>query len=110
MVITLGQQYNVGEKPTVILYTYINRQAGTPTKGKKIQYIIKQCCNIFWSTRDHISLVKSTNEEHLFVVVMTGSEQGTHFHLLASTSSRDPPFAHHLFSGEYRCLILAGLC
>ena len=25
MVITLGQQYNVGEKPTVILYTYINR-------------------------------------------------------------------------------------
>ena len=33
MVITLGQQYN-GEKPTVILYTYINRHAGTPTKGK----------------------------------------------------------------------------
>ena len=26
----LGQQYNVGEKPTVILYTYINRHAGTP--------------------------------------------------------------------------------
>ena len=24
MEITLGQQYNVGEKPTVILYTYIN--------------------------------------------------------------------------------------
>ena len=30
MEITLGQQYNVGEKPTVILYTYINRHAGTP--------------------------------------------------------------------------------
>ena len=29
MVITLGQQYNVGEKPTVILYTYITRHAGT---------------------------------------------------------------------------------
>ena len=27
MVVTLGQQYNVGEKPTVILYTYINRHA-----------------------------------------------------------------------------------
>ena len=39
MVITLGQQYNVGEKPTVILYTYINRHAGTPTKGKTNQYI-----------------------------------------------------------------------
>ena len=35
MEITLGQQYNnVGEKPTVILllYTYINRHAGTPEK------------------------------------------------------------------------------
>ena len=42
MVITLGQQYNVGEKPSVILYTYINRHAGTPTKGKTKQYIIKQ--------------------------------------------------------------------
>ena len=26
MQITLGQQYNVGEKPTVILYIYINRK------------------------------------------------------------------------------------
>ena len=30
MVVTLGQQYNVGEKPTVTLYTYYtNRHAGT---------------------------------------------------------------------------------
>ena len=28
MVETLGQQYNIGEKPIVILYTYINRHAG----------------------------------------------------------------------------------
>ena len=34
MVVTLGQQYNVGEKPTVILYTYINRHAGTPNITK----------------------------------------------------------------------------
>ena len=34
MQITLGQQYNVGEKPTVILYIYINRPAGTPEKHK----------------------------------------------------------------------------
>ena len=39
MEITLGQQYNVGEKPTVILYTYINRHAGTPEKQQKQ----KQC-------------------------------------------------------------------
>ena len=32
MVVTLNQQYNIGEKPTDILYTYINRHAGTPEK------------------------------------------------------------------------------
>ena len=35
MVVTLGQQYNVGEKPTVILYSYINRHAVTPDKQRK---------------------------------------------------------------------------
>ena len=34
MVVTLGQQYNVGEKSTVLLYTYINRHAGAPSKIK----------------------------------------------------------------------------
>ena len=29
-VVTLGQQYNIGEKPAVILYPYIDRHAGTP--------------------------------------------------------------------------------
>ena len=33
MVVTLDQQYNIGEKPTVMLYTYINRNAGTPEKN-----------------------------------------------------------------------------
>ena len=36
MVVTLGQQYNIGEEPTVMLYTYIfNRHAGTPDKTKQ---------------------------------------------------------------------------
>ena len=35
VVVTLGQKYNVGEKPTlIILYTYINRRAETPSKTK----------------------------------------------------------------------------
>ena len=44
MVVTLGQQYNVGEKPTVVLYSYINRHAGPPnkTKQKTMQYMIKR--------------------------------------------------------------------
>ena len=34
MVVTLGQQYNVGEKPTVILYTYVNHHAEPPSITK----------------------------------------------------------------------------
>ena len=30
MVVILGQQYNVGEKPIVILYTYMNDHAQPP--------------------------------------------------------------------------------
>ena len=42
MVVTLGQQYNVGKKPTVIPYTYINRHAEPPniTKQKTLRYIV----------------------------------------------------------------------
>ena len=39
VVVTLSQQFNIGEKPTVILYTYINRHAKTPEKQQKQ----KQC-------------------------------------------------------------------
>ena len=38
MILTLGQRYNVGEKLTVILVTYINCHAGTPNKTKTTQY------------------------------------------------------------------------
>ena len=34
MVITLGQQYNVGEKPTVVRYICIIRHARTAEKAK----------------------------------------------------------------------------
>ena len=39
MVVTLSQQNYTGEKPTVMLYTYINRHAGTPDKKQK-QYVV----------------------------------------------------------------------
>ena len=41
MVVILGQQYNIGEKPTVMLYTHINRLAGTPEKQRKNKKVIK---------------------------------------------------------------------
>ena len=45
---TLGQQQHVGEKPTVILYTYMNRHAGTPnkTKAKDTMSLDSSICNI----------------------------------------------------------------
>ena len=42
MVATLGQQYNIGEKPTDILYTYINRYAGTLDKYSEDKLIHHQ--------------------------------------------------------------------
>ena len=42
MLVILGQQYNTGEKPSVMMSTYINRHAGTSTKTKTkaLWYII----------------------------------------------------------------------
>ena len=40
MGVTLGRQYNVGEKPIVIMYTYINRHAGTPETQQKQEHSI----------------------------------------------------------------------
>ena len=51
MQITSGQQYNVGEKPTVILYIYINRHAGTDTR-KTLKTNQGQC-----STPSHMVVV-----------------------------------------------------
>ena len=43
-VVTLGQQYDVGEKPTVTLYYDINRHGGTPDKKQKqnTKYVVHQ--------------------------------------------------------------------
>ena len=49
MVVVLGQQCNVGEKPTVILFTaYINRHTGTPEQRQKHTEgldITQSCCS-----------------------------------------------------------------
>ena len=41
-----SQQYHVGEKPTVILYSYINRHAGAPNKTKTKYTISLDCSSI----------------------------------------------------------------
>ena len=41
MVVTFGQQCNIGEKTTVILYNYINRHVGTPKRRQSsLKYIL----------------------------------------------------------------------
>ena len=38
--VTYGQQYNIGEKPTVTLYTYINHHVGTPKQKQTSYYTV----------------------------------------------------------------------
>ena len=46
-VTTSGRQYNIGEKPSVILYTYINLHAGTPKPNSfKSKSSGLQCSNM----------------------------------------------------------------
>ena len=52
MVVTMGQQYNVGEKPTVILYPYINHHAQPP--------IITQQTTVIHSYEDSTNVNNST--------------------------------------------------
>ena len=65
MVVTLllGQQYNTGEKPTVMLYTYINRHVGTPDKNKANIFLVHMCVCVFsvqqttyWNTTTYITM------------------------------------------------------
>ena len=61
MVVTLGQWYNVGEKPTVIMYTYINRHAGPPNKRGGLVIVYDNSMYVYmyvWSS--HIAEYGST--------------------------------------------------
>ena len=40
MVVTFGQQYHVGEKPTVILYAYINHHAQPPVITQHTHFLL----------------------------------------------------------------------
>ena len=40
MVVTLDRQHSTGEKPTVMMYTYISRYARTPDKNKTKTFVV----------------------------------------------------------------------
>ena len=66
MEITLGQQYNnVGEKPPVLLYAYINRHAGTLENIVKT----KQCSTLSHMVAiiNYITWAMNTVQSHYMV-------------------------------------------
>ena len=63
MVVTLGQQYNIGEKPTFILYTYImiamqghQKNSGKKQKQNKTWYIVIIYC--YMGCKDKVTTLK----------------------------------------------------
>ena len=86
MVVTLGQQYNIGEKPTVILYTYINRLAGTPEKQRRqnstpsniIIYCYTGYKDKFTTTTD---IETRTGRTMMWIIFMIQKVQDTVIHL-----------------------------
>ena len=48
MVVTLGQQYNVGERPIDILYTYITSIAMPGHQTRQKQKIIQRCVCVYF--------------------------------------------------------------
>ena len=74
MVVTLGQQYNIGEKPTVILYTYNNRHAGTPEKQRRQNstssnmVVIKYCYII--SCEDEVTTYIETRTQRTIIMYL----------------------------------------
>ena len=69
MIATLGQQYNVGEKDTVIMDTYINHHAGAPSKTKTktkdtMSLDYSSICYIFGS----MHRIECVDEENLQVM------------------------------------------
>ena len=65
-VTTSGRQYNFGEKPSVILYTYINLHAGTP----KPQSFLSKSPGLQCSIGSERELYKYIN--HYFVLPKLG--------------------------------------
>ena len=43
----LGQQYDTGETPTVMLYTYTNRHAGTLDKNKTKTFLVRNKVGLY---------------------------------------------------------------
>ena len=85
MVGTMSQQYNIGEKPTVILYTHINRHAGTPkkrlTNKNIVVYIpqpklIRRVCGVLRNTIAPVLSTCPLNQHAHFIPIVGVGKRG----------------------------------
>ena len=79
MVVTLGQQYNVGERPTLILYTLINRHAGPPNTTNTKDYTLhnKKVVIIYDSIGLGLSTVKCRGEPTVILYIQIHHRTGS---------------------------------
>ena len=71
--VTQGQQYNIGEKPTVTLYAYINHHVGTPKQKQTGYYTVfftKCNCSMLYGTKYPIFNVLSYYVSYTTAVVL----------------------------------------
>ena len=100
VVVTLSQQYNTGEKPTIMVYTYIDRRAGTPDKNKKQKHFSTKL-NRFIYSNSAIDLytIRAYSLEHkkCYNNVVIGKEKYIYIAPQApSAGHRVPPRSRHI--------------
>ena len=69
MVVTLGQQYNIGEKPTVIMHTYINRHALSSHKIKTFRSLLSTFQHPYWANgRERLPWSQANNPKKIHIM------------------------------------------
>ena len=63
MVVPLGQQYNIGEKPTVILYSYINSPCRDTRKTAKTKQLLL-CVTSSNNKNESNTIIATRTEDH----------------------------------------------
>ena len=83
--VTLGQQYDTGEKPTVMLYTCINRHEGTPDKNKTKTILVH---SKIYSSNSAIDLytIKAYSLEHKQCYNIVIGKREIHFTLYSKSA------------------------
>ena len=86
-VITSGRQYNIREKPSVILYTYINLHAGTPKPHPFNLRVLDSSPNVITSGRQYNIREKPSVILYTYINLHAGTPKPHPFNLRVLDSS-----------------------